>query len=316
MEADEWELLDSLRFGDTANVSLSTTTTVSKNEEFCQWCKSERIQLIEGNYVCVDCFGIANRFIDNGAEWRNFANEGRGDMTRCGMPVNELLPDSSVGSIIGYGGKNTKDMRVLRKYHMWNNISYKERTLYNVFDTLTLNTANHGINKTILEEAKNLYKKMSEARLTRGDNRNGLIASSIYIACKTNGVPRSAKEIAQMFNISSTIMTRGCKHFQEILKMSTQSTTAEDFIARICSKVDLGKDEQDICMNVIQRADELGLVSDNTPPSIAAAIIYLCGDKYGWSVDKEVLSQACGVSGVTVMKCVKKLHTYRDHLFV
>lgn len=316
----DWDLLDT--FSETRSASASAlhnkeyADLMQSNALLCEWCKSDKIQMVDGNYVCIDCCGIMNRYIDTGAEWRAFAaNEGKGDMNRCGMPINELLPNSSTGSIIGYGGKNSRDMRVLRKYHMWNNITYKERTLYNVFDSLTLNTVNNGINKSILEEAKNLYKKMTDARLTRGDNRNGLIASSIYIACKTQGAPRSAKEIAQMFNISSTVMTRGCKHFQEILNMSTQSTTAEDFIARICSKIDLGKDAQDICMDVIAKADTLGLVSENTPPSIAAAIIYLCGEKHKWKIDREELSSACGVSAVTILKCWKKLDVYKEHLF-
>jgi transcription initiation factor TFIIIB Brf1 subunit/transcription initiation factor TFIIB len=38
----------------------------------------------------------------------------------------------------------------------------------------------------------------------------------MYVACKRANVPRSAKEMAKMFHIQSSTMTRGCKRFQEV----------------------------------------------------------------------------------------------------
>ena len=45
------------------------------------------------------------------------------------------------------------------------------------------------------------HKKISETKTYRGLNRDGIIAASIYIACRINNYPRTAKEIANIFNI-------------------------------------------------------------------------------------------------------------------
>jgi transcription initiation factor TFIIB len=198
---------------------------------------------------------------------------------------------------------------------MWNSISYRERNLYNIFENITMNAANSGIPTSIIEEAKVLYKKLSENKISRGENRSGLIASSIYMSCKTHKVPRSTKEIAKIFNLKLTTMTRGCKKFQDIMGMNLESSCPVDFIQRFSSKLNISKEIKDLCRHVVEKADELNIVSENTPPSIAAASIYLCNVVCGLGISKKDLADACEISQVTLTKCFKKLHMYRGHLF-
>ena len=53
----------------------------------------------EGMIICKCCNNTITNIIDT-AEWRFYgANDSKSsDPTRCGMPVNQLLPESSVGS--------------------------------------------------------------------------------------------------------------------------------------------------------------------------------------------------------------------------
>jgi transcription initiation factor TFIIB len=283
----------------------------------CAYCASKNIILDEANYVCLACGTVFDKFIDSGAEWRYYGHEDSktSDPTRCGLPTNELLPNSSLGTMIGNRIGECYDMKIIRKYQMWNSMTYKERTLFNVFDSLTINAVNNGIPQSIIDEAKALYKKVSELQLSRGDNRSGLIASSIYMACKTNKVPRSAKEIAGFFNLKATVMTKGCKKFQEILQMELASSTASDFIQRFTSKMNLDRTIKDICMYVVDKTDEMSIISSNTPTSVAAGVIYLVCAVCESPIDKKELAKACSVSCVTVSKCYKTLFKYRRHLF-
>ena len=283
----------------------------------CTNCKSRDIMLDESNYVCKTCNTLLSRYIDMQAEWRYYGCEDSksADPTRCGMPVNDLLPNSSLGSIISNQNNESYDMKLIRKYHMWNSMSYKERSLYNIFDSIAVNAANNGISTCIIEEAKVLYKKLSESRISRGENRSGLIASSIYMSCKTHKVPRSTKEIAKIFNLKVTTMTKGCKKFQDIMNMDLESSSAADFIHRFSSKLNISREIKELCRYVVEKADELNLVSENTPPSIAAASIYLCNVVCELGLQKKDMAKACEISLVTLTKCFKKLHIYRGYLF-
>lgn len=286
-------------------------------EKACENCGSEDIILDEGNYICRSCNTLTSRFIDSQAEWRYYgADDSKsGDPSRCGLPVNDLLPNSSLGSIISNQSYESYDMKIIRKYHMWTSMTYKERSLYNIFDSITVNAINSGIPTTIIEEAKALYKKLSESKISRGENRSGLIASSIYMSCKTHGVPRSTKEIAKMFNLKTTTMTRGCKKFQDIMNMNLESSCPADFIHRFGSKLNIAKEIKELCKYVVEKADDINIVSENTPPSIAAASIYLCDIVCNLGIQKKDLALACEISQVTLTKCFKKLYLHRALLF-
>lgn len=304
----DWGLLDDLRDNsDKKNVQLDC---------FCNFCNSDNIVLEDDNYMCKDCNCILSRFIDNHAEWRYYGHEDNktSDPTRCGAPTNNLLPDSSLGSIISCQIFENQAMKLIRKYHTWNSMSYKERSLYNIFDNITLNALNSGIPQSIIEEAKNLYKTLSESKISRGDNRAGLIASSIYMSCKTNKVPRSAKEIAKIFNLKTTTMTRGCKKFQDIMKIELDSTNPHDFIERFCSKLSLSSEIRELCKYVIHKSTDLNIVSSNTPTSIAAATIYLCSMITKNNLTKKEISDICEISQVTLSKCYKKLYDNRGDI--
>ena len=279
----------------------------------------------DGVMVCTKCGKISEKIIEYSAEWRYYGAEDSksSDPTRCGLPSNFLLKGSSLGSVISNQGITDPEIKRVRKYHIWNAMPYKERSLYNVFDSIFVRSNNHGIPACIIEDAKENYKLLDEAQISRGTNRKGLIAACIYIACKKRNVPRSAKEIAKIFSLSITNMTRGCKHFQHIMNMHkkekegdiTESTKPDDFVYRFCSNLNINNEIQEMCMNVTKLADNYSIVSQNTPPSVAAGCIYLVSMHYKLGITKKDISNACGISEVTISKCYKKLSNYKKYLF-
>ena len=216
----------------------------------CSECDSTDLISDEGFNICTNCGALNDGVIDSCAEWRFYGNDDSksSDPNRCGLPTNELLPESSLGSTISFRYGESYEMKKIRNYHTWNAMPYKERSLYNVFDAIQIRAINSGIPSCIIEEAKILYKKISETRISRGSNRKGIIASCIYKACILQGCPRSAKEIAEIFKLNITHMTKGCKKFDEILNLehgqnlclSSNTTKSIDFIERFCSKLNLG----------------------------------------------------------------------------
>ena len=215
-------------------------------------------------------------------------------------------------------------MKKIRNYNTWNNTSYKERALYQVFENMTIRARNAGISNCILEEAKHLYKKVSDAKISRGDNRKGIIASCIYVACKKfNKCARSTKEIADIFQIESTNMTKGFKKFNEIMLTIKENevrvddyniSESIDFINRFCSNLNLEKDTNDLCKYVCKKIEDYDLVSENTPTSKAAGTIYFISYLFGLEISKKDISTVCLTSEVTISKCFGKLIDYYIYL--
>ena len=66
---------------------------------------------------------------------------------------------------------------------------YKERSLYKVFGYIEDICNKNNIPLKIIEESKALYSIISKTKISRGNNRDGIIAASLYFSCKLNGVP-------------------------------------------------------------------------------------------------------------------------------
>ncbi len=319
---DLWNMFD--QFKD--NVSLENSE--DNLQSICSCCESDNlVNSNDGLLTCQDCGNIIDHIIDQNAEWRYYGcdDSKSSDPTRCGMPTNDLLPQSSLGSFISGSNKGMEsyDMKKIRKIHTWNSMPYKERSLYCVFDTLQIRAINNGIPVCIVEDAKIMYKVLSETRISRGSNRKGLIASCIYYACKKDNATRSAKEVADIFKLNITDMTRGCKKFYEIWNMVNKNTESninisasqpDDFIQRFCSKLYVSTEVLNLCQYISNKAEEYCLVSENTPPSIAAGSIYLACQILNVHISKKDISDACKISEVTISKCFKKMEKYQQHI--
>lgn len=283
------------------------------NKIKCDGCGSEDIVKDENLFTCALCFNVVDTVIDCSAEWRYYGKDDNksDDPSRCGLPTNSLLPKSSLGSIVGRGPKDTRELHCVRKLQTWTSMPYSERKLLNVFDKFSNNTSNKGISGKVLFDAKKLYKEVSSVKISRGDNNEGLIAACVYYACILNKVPRSIKEIAQMFNISPMVLTKGNSRFQKLNPMNVTSSSPQDFISRFGSNINLCKTHIDECVDLTNFLELNDIITDNSPTSTAAGIIsYFCIYKK-LDITKKYIASVCGVSEVTVTKSVNRINKYQ-----
>jgi transcription initiation factor TFIIIB Brf1 subunit/transcription initiation factor TFIIB len=185
----------------------------------CKECNSIKIKEITGYFTCLDCGLLNESIIDSGQDWRYYGHDDHkgSDPARCDMITNELLPKTSMGSIIGWGGKQTATTKRVRNMKQWNSITYRDSTLLETFNNITILAQNSGLNQCIIEEAKYMYKKISEVKSSRRTKKEGMKAGSIALACKLKGVPRNCNEIAKICHMKNNkTLRKSIKTFEEI----------------------------------------------------------------------------------------------------
>ena len=162
MDDEMWVLFKEIKDEEDKQIKISNGIDDNCEENKLIKCDCGCVEfLIEDNmHICKKCCSIISKVIENTAEWRYYGNDDNrdGDPSRCGMPTNNLLPKSSIGSMIGSGYKDNIDMRIIRKFQMWNSMPYDERTLWNVFDKMTANTINNGIPMKVIEITRKWYR--------------------------------------------------------------------------------------------------------------------------------------------------------------
>ena len=261
------------------------------------------------------------------AEWRYYGadDNSMSDPTRCGMPINPLLKESSYGCKVVCGGRSSYEMRKIRRYTEWQSMPYKEKSQYDEFETIKLMSKNAGIPKIIVDEALRQHKKLSEEKTFRGDNRDGIIAAAVYIAARIHKYPRTAKEIASIFHLDNTSATKGCKNAVNLLnkmekddvssdKTHFYKTTPTSFIERYCSKLGLNKELTKVCLFVAHKISQKNLIPENTPHSVAAGIVYFVAQTCNLNVSKKNVNKCSEISEVTINKCYKKLDKFKEEL--
>tara|TARA_B100001123_G_C15319020_1_gene1027255 strand:- start:1242 stop:2201 length:960 start_codon:yes stop_codon:yes gene_type:complete len=315
--------MDSLN-GHFQYIDSLSDTNHEKSMDNC--CKSRMNYIYDNDIIkCKICTNIISN-ITNHPEWRYYGSTDSksSDPTRCGMPINTLLPESSVGSTVSYKN-NSKTMNQIRKYQQWNGMPYKERSLYKVFLEIQEICRRYNLPIIIINESKSLYSIISQTKISRGSNRKGIIAACVYFACKECDAPRSTKEISEMFGIKIPVMTKGVKKCQEIIHMNkknktrlTKNTNAIqpiDFIERFCNKLNINEIKTQEIINICKYSIQLNIVSENTPPSIAAGcIFYFLKEDKDNHITRKNISDICKISEVTINKCAKKLEKNQKDL--
>lgn len=326
---DLWNTFDDeIENPDKTKIPLECIYGSCGNREFCERCETILAFSDEGFLTCTNnkCGIIYKDLVDQGAEWRYYgADDNQGsDPTRCGMPINPLLEESSYGCKIIKNGSMSYEMRKIGRYTEWQSMPYKEKSQYDDFQTIYTMANNAGILKKVIDDAVLYYKKISEYDATfRGDNREGVIAASVYIACRKNNYPRTAKEIANMFNLDVTSATKGCKIAMTIIndlekdmeseeKTNFIKTRPDAFIERYCSKLNINEELIKLCKFITLKIEKNGIMPANTPPSIAAGVVYFVAQTCKLNISKKDVKGVSEISEVTINKCYKELDKMKD----
>jgi transcription initiation factor TFIIIB Brf1 subunit/transcription initiation factor TFIIB len=298
--------------------------------DLCGVCNTTLVLMEDGFPTCTNptCGVIYTNTLDYSPEWRYFGADDKNanDPTRCGNPINPLLVESSYGCKVLCTPKCSYEMKKIRKWTEWQSMPHREKSLYDEFQFITIMAQNAGIPKIFIDEAMIVHKDISEQKIFRGLNRDGIKAASIYISCRLNGCPRTSHEIAEIFKLDKTSATNGCSMAVSILNnidrntetSSAQtelcSTTPSAFIERYCSKLNMPQDTILLAKFVSAKLEKINAITDNTPHSIAAGIIYFISQNCRTGITKPDIKRVCGVSEVTINKCYKKMEAIKAQL--
>tara|TARA_B110000305_G_C19448869_1_gene646546 strand:- start:1735 stop:2784 length:1050 start_codon:yes stop_codon:yes gene_type:complete len=322
-----WNLFDQEINKDTTKLECVYSKKTCR--EMCDICHCSVKLADDGFLICSNekCGIIYKDILDLTAEWRYYGAEDSSgkDPTRCGIPINPLLKESSYGCKVVCEGNSSYEMRKIRRYTEWQSMPYREKSQYDEFQRITIMANNHGIPKMIIDEALKHHKSISEKKTFRGLNRDGIIAASIYISCKIHDYPRTAKEIAKIFNLDSGSATKGCKNAMNIInelevnmenddKTQFYNTKPISFIERYCSKLNISNEFTKLCQFVALQIENNNIIPENTPHSVAAGIIYFISQEFNLNITKKDINIISEISEVTINKCYKKMEKIKTIL--
>lgn len=289
---DIWAQYDSLV------PSHSQSEKVDKYAEYFCECGGSKVFIPNDLPVCTQCGRVDFVYISDEPEWAG-GIDGDGnvsDPSRCGGPAETdfYSSDWHIGTrIVGH--------KKMARIHFHMSMNHKDRALFHAYNEIEMIAKKLGCTDVIIDEAKILYKKFSESKLTRGDVRKGVKANCIFMACKNLGFPRTTKEIAEACGVETKDVGRTSTIVQEnVGDQQNRVTMAHDVIIRILQNMMI----QDgvikrRCIKMCETIERNPKLMGKTPSGIACAVIYtVLGD----TVSKNDICSTAGISIPTLNK--------------
>jgi transcription initiation factor TFIIIB Brf1 subunit/transcription initiation factor TFIIB len=243
--------------------------------------------------------------VDDTAEWTSGMNEDGKvkDPSRCGNPnANpELFSQHwGKGTIISTQHSSTYENKRMAKINFHMSMNHKDRSLFHAYRDI--DEACHTLPDVVLKDAKMMYRKFNEEKLTRGAVRLGIKANCVLYACRLAKHPRTTKEISDMFGIQSKDVSRTTQIFKDTIMGITEKnyvTKSFDVMNRLLNSFEVTKDERLQCIKLCNSTEDCVELMSKTPNSVASAIIYKV---LGSKVKKSELCEKCNISVPTLNK--------------
>ena len=275
------------------------------NTNFCRECSGVKIISPEGLPTCSECGLIEDNFVDDSAEWTSgITDDGRvNDPARCGNPnANpELFSQNwGKGTIISTQRSSTYENKRMAKINFHMSMNHKDRSLFHAYRDI--DEACDTLPDAVLKDAKMLYCKFNNEKLTRGAVRLGIKANCVLYACRLAKFPRTTREIADMFGIQSKDISRTTQIFKDTIMGVTEKnyvTKAYDVMQRLLNSFEVSREERYNCNKMCASTDDCVELMSKTPNSVASAIIYIVLSP---NITKAQVCEKCSVSVPTLNK--------------
>jgi transcription initiation factor TFIIB len=280
----------------------------------CPECSSENLvkSTDRAELVCDDCgLVIEEEQIDPGPEWRAFNHQERQQKSRVGAPTTQTMHDKGLTTTIdwkdkdAYGrsisSKKRSQMHRLRKWQ--ERIRTKdagERNLQFALSEIDRMASALGVPRSVREVASVIYRRALKEDLIRGRSIEGVATSTLYAACRKEGIPRSLSEVAAVSRVERKEIGRTYRYISQELGLEMKPVDPKKYVPRFCSELRLTEEVQAKANEIIETTAEAGLLSGKSPTGFAAAAIYaaslLCNEK---KTQREV-AEVAQVTEVTI----------------
>src|SRR6266516_1048325 len=135
----------------------------------------------------------------------------------------------------------------------------------------------------------------------------GVVAASLYAACRQCNVPRTLDEIANSSRVGRKEIGRTYRFMTRELKLKLMPTKPQDYVSRFCSELKLTGEVQSKAVEILKDAQDKELTSGRGPTGVAAAAIYIASILCNERRTQREVADVAGVTEVTIRNRYKEL---------
>ena len=269
--------------------------------------------------VCEDCGAVLeDQIVDAGPDYRVFESGNGKDRVHNGSAMDVTKHDKGLPTEISKQNRDCNGNSLsatnramfyrLRKWQKRMRISNgAERNLATAMMELDRIASVMALTQIVKETAAVTYKRAVNKNLIRGRSIQGVVAASVYAACRQCGVPRTLDEISAACHVGRKEIGRTYRFMTRELKLKLLPTNPQDYVQRFCSELNLNGEVQNRTAQILRDAHERELTSGKGPTGVAAAAIYISAILCNKRRTQKDVADVAGVTEVTIRNRYKEL---------
>jgi len=272
-----------------------------------------------GEMFCSKCgFVATDRVEQEGPEWRSFSKEEGDNRIRTGTPTSLAMHDMGLATIINPQNKDATGKPLsasmkstIERLRTWDNRSQVhepvDRNFRQAFSELNRLKDKLALSDAVIEKTAYIYRKALDKGLVRGRSIPGLIAASLYAACRNTETPRTLTDVANGINIKRKDIARCYRLLLRELDLKMPVVNPIKCISRISSIAELSEKTKRKAVEILDQATKIELSAGKDPMGLAAAALYLSCVINGENKTQKDIAVAAGVTEVTIRNRYKGL---------
>ncbi|NHJ00589.1 MAG: transcription initiation factor IIB [Candidatus Heimdallarchaeota archaeon] len=287
-------------------------------EPKCPECGSVDIvsDFTKGTSVCASCGLVLDFTLDTGPEWRAYDSSELQERSRTGSPITPLKAEMGLRTQIGNIRKDisgkTLPFTSQTKYRRLSRIDNRTRkseirNLRFALKELKRIKSQLELPDDVAEMGAMIYRKALKKNLIRGRSIDGMIAASLYLACRKKKLPQTLKDIASVSNISAKELGRCIRIILQKLDLKVSPSDYSALVYRLGINLRVTMKARRQAVKILNIARSRGATVGKNPMSLAAAALYISTIQTGERRTQQEIASIAKITPVTIRNRFKEL---------
>src|SRR5919198_688297 len=287
---------------------LLLITDPESGEDICKKCGmivSDKIQDIINRPECLSTFDPVVKLTDKHYQ-------------RTGAPTSLARYDMGLSTVIARTDRDASGKKIdaamhtrMQRLRTCDSRAHirtsSDRSFIQAFNELGTLKDKLALPYAVVEKSAYIYRKAKSNRLTHGRTISGVVAASVYIACREMSTPRTLKDIAAAASISQKHLAKMYRLLLIELDIKVPLVDQINCIAKVANKANLSEKTKRQAISIMDEVTEKQISAGKNPMGFAATILYLSCLKTGENKTQTDIAQAAGVTEVTLRNRFKEL---------
>jgi transcription initiation factor TFIIB len=228
------------------------------------------------------------------------------------------MHDRGLSTVIDWRGRDAHGRRLNRKqraqvYRLrkWNRRSKvsgsTQRNLAYALSEMTKIAYKLNLPRNVIETGSMIYRRAIKKNCIRGRSIQGIVAASLYMACRKCEIIRTLEEVGEPIDISAKESGRVYRFLLRRLNADVPRYGSEGYLSKFVSQLSLPGETEILAEKVLSLAADMRLTSGRGPSGMAAAATYIACRLMAENVTQGEIAKIAGVTEVTIRNRYKEL---------